>query len=60
MPWFVKQAYMQRLTETGRETKTSYWLERGDGMLLFKADSPEAAESIIGQHPLANSSGIGY
>lgn len=60
MPRFVKQAYMHRLTETGRETKTSYWLERGDGMLSFKADSPEAAESIIGQHPLANSSGIGY
>ncbi|REJ43122.1 MAG: hypothetical protein DWQ54_09615 [Microcystis flos-aquae TF09] len=60
MPRFVKQAYMQRLTETGQETKTSYWLERGDGMLLFKTDSPEAAESIIGQHPLANSSGIGY
>ncbi|MBE8995746.1 hypothetical protein [Microcystis aeruginosa] len=60
MPWFVKQAYMQRLTETAQETKTSYWTERGDGMLLFKADSPEAAESIIGQHPLANSSGIGY
>ena len=46
--------------KTGQETKTSYWTERGDGMLLFKADSPEAAESIIGQHPLANSSGIGY
>ncbi|CCI31318.1 Similarity [Microcystis sp. T1-4] len=29
-------------------------------MLLFKADSPEASELIIGQHPLANSSGIGY
>ncbi|CCI27266.1 Similarity [Microcystis aeruginosa PCC 9808] len=29
-------------------------------MLLFKTDSLEAAESIIGQHPLANSSGIGY
>ena len=46
--------------KSGRETKTSYWTERGDGMLLFKTDSPEAAESIIGQHPLANSSGIGY
>ncbi|GCL48013.1 hypothetical protein [Microcystis aeruginosa] len=46
--------------KTGQETKTSYWTERGDGMLLFKADSPEAAELIIGQHPLANSSGIGY
>jgi hypothetical protein len=60
MPWFVKQAYMQRLTETGRETKTSYWLERGDGMLLFKADSPEAAESIIGQHPLIKNGYVEY
>ena len=33
-----------------QETKTSYWLERGDGILLFKADCPEA---------MANSSGIG-
>ena len=50
MPWFVKQAYVQRLTETAQETKTSYWTERGDGMLLFKTDCPEA---------MANSSGIG-
>ncbi|WP_353846028.1 hypothetical protein [Microcystis sp. M169S2] len=48
------------LSRQHRRQKTSYWTERGDGMLLFKADSPEAAESIIGQHPLANSSGIGY
>jgi hypothetical protein len=48
MPRFVKQAYMQRLTETGQETKTSYWLERGDGMLLFKADCPEAMANGIG------------
>ncbi|MDJ0547100.1 MAG: hypothetical protein PX637_22685 [Microcystis sp. M53601_WE4] len=60
MPRFVKQAYMQRLTETGQETKTSYWTERGDGMLLFKADSPEAAESIIGQHPLIKNGYVEY
>ena len=46
--------------KSGQEKKRNYWVERGDGMLLFKADCPEAAESIIGQHPLANSSGIGY
>ncbi|GEA25635.1 hypothetical protein MiAbW_00171 [Microcystis aeruginosa NIES-4325] len=60
MPWFVKQAYVQRLTETGQETKTSYWVERGDGMLLFKADSLEAAESIIGQHPLIKNGCVEY
>ncbi len=90
MPRFVKQAYMQRLTEsvpmkkfsppqmkevsfptphtlhptpsfkTGQETKTSYWIERGDGMLLFKTDSLEAAESIIGQHPLIENGCVEY
>ena len=48
------------LSSQDRRQKGNYWTERGDGMLSFKADSPEAAESIIGQHPLANSSGIGY
>ncbi|MFN6186224.1 MAG: hypothetical protein ACK460_08755, partial [Microcystis sp.] len=52
--------FTHQTQESRQETKTSYWTERGDGMLLFKADSPEAAELIIGQHPLANSSGIGY
>ncbi|MEY3554229.1 MAG: hypothetical protein RLZZ580_282 [Cyanobacteriota bacterium] len=81
MPWFVKQAYVQRLIKSvpmkkfsppqmkevsfptphtlhptpsfksGQEKKRNYWAERGDGMLLFKADCPEA---------MANSSGIGY
>jgi len=60
MPRFVKQAYMQRLTKTGQETKTSYWIERGDGMLLFKTDSLEAAESIIGQHPLIENGCVEY
>ena len=46
--------------KTGQETKTSYWTERGDGMLLFKADSPEAAESIIGQHPLIKNGYVEY
>ncbi|BCU13313.1 hypothetical protein MAN88_38770 [Microcystis aeruginosa] len=48
------------LSSQDRRQKGNHWTERGDGMLLFKADSPEAAELIIGQHPLANSSGIGY
>jgi hypothetical protein len=46
--------------KSGQETKTSYWTERGDGMLLFKADSPEAAESIIGQHPLIENGCVEY
>ncbi len=80
MPWFVKQAYVQRLIKSvpmkkfsppqmkevsfptphtlhptpsfksGQEKKRNYWAERGDGMLLFKADGLEA---------MANSSGIG-
>ncbi|WP_125730978.1 hypothetical protein [Microcystis viridis] len=48
------------LSSQDRRQKGNHWTERGDGMLLFKTDSLEAAESIIGQHPLANSSGIGY
>jgi len=46
--------------KTGQETKTSYWIERGDGMLLFKTDSLEAAESIIGQHPLIENGCVEY
>nr|WP_287663214.1 hypothetical protein [Microcystis sp. M049S2] len=58
--YLIKYILPTKPKRADRRQKTSYWTERGDGMLLFKADSPEAAESIIGQHPLANSSGIGY
>jgi uncharacterized protein YciI len=54
------KAYVRQLIETGHEAKTGYWAERGGGMLLFKADSLEAAKSIVRQDPLIENGCVEY
>ncbi len=46
------KAYVQGLIQQGHEAKTGYWKEKGGGMLLFTANSLEAAKMIVSQDPL--------
>lgn len=45
-------AYVKDLIAKGHAAKTGYWAEFGGGMLLFRADSMEAARAIVAADPL--------
>lgn len=44
--------YVKNLVQNGHEAKTGYWAELGGGMMIFKADSREQADSIVQNDPL--------
>ncbi|MEO0374836.1 MAG: YciI family protein [Cyanobacteria bacterium P01_A01_bin.17] len=44
--------YVQALVEQGHQAQTGYWRNSAGGMLLFKADSWQIAESLVKQDPL--------
>jgi uncharacterized protein YciI len=44
--------YVKSLNTNGHQAKTGYWRDARGGMLLFQADSLEAAQQIIQQDPL--------
>jgi uncharacterized protein YciI len=46
------KAYVQALIAQGHQAKSGYWAERGGGMLLFQADSLDAAQAIVSADPL--------
>lgn len=46
------RAYVKDLINQGHQAKTGYWGDFGGGMLLFTANSLEAAEAIVAQDPL--------
>lgn len=52
--------YVRSLIEQGYQAKTGYWAEFGGGMLLFHADSREAAEAIVAADPLIKNGCVDY
>ncbi len=54
------KAYVQNLIDRGHHTKTGYWGEHGDGMMLFKADSLAEAEQLVAADPLVKNHCVTY
>ncbi|MBF2036272.1 MAG: hypothetical protein IGR92_12550 [Leptolyngbyaceae cyanobacterium T60_A2020_046] len=54
------KAYVKTLIEQGHHAKTGYWAERGGGMLLFQAESMEAARAIVAADPLVQNHCVEY
>ena len=54
------QAYVRSLIDQGHQAKTGYWGEFGGGMLLFQADSRQAAEAIVAADPLIENHCVEY
>lgn len=54
------KAYVQKLIDQGHQAKSGYWAERGGGMLLFEADSLDAAKAIVAQDPLIQNNCVNY
>ncbi len=46
------KAYVQLLQENGHSPRTGYWANSRGGMLLFQAQSLDAAQKIVEQDPL--------
>jgi uncharacterized protein YciI len=44
--------YVKALNTNGHQAKTGYWRDAQGGMLLFQAESLEAAKEIVQQDPL--------
>jgi uncharacterized protein YciI len=44
--------YVKSLNTNGHQAKTGYWRDARGGMLLFQAESLEAAKKIVQQDPL--------
>ncbi|MDR5638156.1 YciI family protein [Thermosynechococcus sp. PP42] len=54
------RAYVRALIAAGHQARTGYWAERGGGMLLFQADSRQAAEEIVARDPLIQHQCVHY
>lgn len=52
--------YVAGLIANGHQAKTGYWGDYGGGMLLFQADSLEAAKDIVAQDPLIQAGCVDY
>ena len=52
--------YVKSLIEKGHQAKTGYWAERGGGMLIFTAESMEAAKAIVEADPLVANQCVTY
>ena len=44
--------YVRQLIARGHQAKSGYWGEFGGGMLIFNADSLQAAKDIVARDPL--------
>lgn len=53
-------AYVKELIAQGHEAKSGYWAEYGGGMLLFRADSLDAAKAIVAADPLIQHQCVDY
>jgi len=54
------KAYVRELIAQGHQAKTGYWSCFGGGMLLFQADSMEAAKAIVENDPLVKNGCVKY
>lgn len=52
--------YVRQLIAKGHQAKTGYWAEFGGGMLIFKADSLQAAKEIVAGDPLIANDCVTY
>ncbi len=52
--------YVKQLIAQGHQAKSGYWAERGGGMLLFQAESMEAAQHLVEQDPLIQNCCVSY
>ncbi|MEB3887054.1 YciI family protein [Lyngbya sp. CCY1209] len=53
-------AYVKELAAKGHHARSGYWKRRGGGMLLFEAESMEAAEAIVAADPLIANNCVTY
>lgn len=54
------KAFVAKLIEQGHCARTGYWRSSAGGMLLFRADSMEAAEALMQQDPLIQNRCVDY
>ncbi len=54
------KAYVQDLIAAGHQAKTGYWSCYGGGMMLFQAESMEAAQAIVARDPLVKNHCVMY
>ena len=52
--------YVRQLIAKGHRAKTGYWAEFGGGMLIFEADSLQAAKEIVADDPLIANNCVTY
>ena len=52
--------YVRQLIAKGHQAKTGYWAEFGGGMLIFQADSLQAAKEIVAGDPLIANNCVTY
>lgn len=54
------KAYVQDLIEKGHQARSGYWGRRGGGMMIFQAESMEAAKAIVERDPLVKNGCVQY
>lgn len=52
--------YVRDLIAKGHRARSGYWGDYGGGMLLFEAESLEAASQIVARDPLIQNSCVTY
>lgn len=52
--------YVRDLIAKGHRARSGYWGDYGGGMLLFEAESLEAARQIVARDPLIQNSCVTY
>lgn len=54
------KAYVRDLIENGHQARSGYWRQRGGGMMIFQAESLEAAKAIVERDPLVQNGCVKY
>ncbi len=52
--------YVRELIAAGHQARSGYWQRRGGGMMIFQAESYEAAQAIIDRDPLVVNGCVEY
>lgn len=54
------KAYVRELVAKGHQARTGYWKRRGGGMMIFHAESMDAAKAIVEGDPLVQNGCVQY
>jgi uncharacterized protein YciI len=54
------KAYVRDLIEKGHQVRSGYWGCRGGGMMIFQAESMDAAKAIVEGDPLVQNGCVKY